>query len=76
MIHYTILPIESVMEGMEEVEKSTTFEVVMNGVTMQVRAVNPHQAMIVRLLSSNPQDFLNPQYSPGRMIEFQPTFQG
>ncbi|CAG7624052.1 YlzJ-like family protein [Paenibacillus allorhizosphaerae] len=76
MIHYSILPLEAVMENMEAVEQSKTVELVINGVTMQVQQVNPHQAMIVRLLSCNPQDFLNPQYAPGRMIEFQPVLQG
>ncbi|CAG7602372.1 hypothetical protein PAESOLCIP111_00502 [Paenibacillus solanacearum] len=76
MIHYSILPLEAVMDNMEAVEQSQTVEIAINGVTMQVQPMNGHQAMIVRLLSCNPQDFLNPQYAPGRMIEFQPVLQG
>ncbi|TVY10599.1 YlzJ-like family protein [Paenibacillus cremeus] len=72
MIHYSILPYETVMQGVEDVE--TPVEIVINGVTMQVQQINPHQATIVRLLSCNPQDYLNPQYAPGRLIEFQPVF--
>ncbi|KZE82228.1 hypothetical protein AV654_09265 [Paenibacillus elgii] len=71
MIHYSILPLETVYEGIEEM-KSSTVDIVMNGVRMQVEPVNAQQAKIVRLISCNPQDFLNPQYAPGRMIEFQP----
>ncbi|WP_426446991.1 YlzJ-like family protein [Paenibacillus sp. S-38] len=72
MTHYTILPMEAVMEGMES-EVQPPVEIVMNGVMMQVLPLNGQQATIVRLLSGNPQDYLNPQYSPGRLIEFQPV---
>ncbi|AEI44277.1 YlzJ-like family protein [Paenibacillus mucilaginosus] len=72
MSHYTILPIEAVMEGIES-EIQAPVEIVMNGVMMQVQPLNGQQATIVRLLSGNPQDYLNPQFSPGRLIEFQPV---
>ncbi|MCZ8519994.1 MULTISPECIES: YlzJ-like family protein [Paenibacillus] len=72
MTHYTILPLEAVMEGWGETEVQQPVEIVMNGVMMQVQPLNGQQASIVRLLSCNPQDYLNPQYAPGRLIEFQP----
>ncbi|MCR8630751.1 YlzJ-like family protein [Paenibacillus radicis (ex Xue et al. 2023)] len=72
MIHYTVLPMEVVMEGIEEMEV-TSVEIVMNGIMMQVQPLNSTQATIVRITSCNPQDYLNPQYSPGRIIEFQPV---
>ncbi|MBE1446463.1 YlzJ-like family protein [Paenibacillus sp. OAS669] len=71
MIHYTILPLDVVMEGIEELEDNS-MEIVLNGITMQVQPLNSNQATIVRLISGNPQDYLNPQYTPGRVIEFQP----
>ncbi|WP_028550484.1 YlzJ-like family protein [Paenibacillus sp. UNC451MF] len=71
MIQYTVMPLEVVMEGIEEME-SNQMEIVMNGITMQVQPLNSTQATIVRLISGNPQDFLNPQFTPGRVIEFQP----
>ncbi|WP_282941910.1 YlzJ-like family protein [Paenibacillus sp. RC67] len=73
MIHYTVMPLEVVMEGIEEMEANQV-EIVVNGVTMQVQPLNSNQATIVRLISGNPQDYLNPQYTPGRIIEFQPVF--
>lgn len=75
MIHYTVLPLEVVMEGIDQEEFPRPVEIVMNGVTMQVQLINAQQATIVRLISCNPQDYLNPQYAPGRMIEFQPVLQ-
>ncbi|MED4603308.1 YlzJ-like family protein [Paenibacillus validus] len=77
MTHYTILPMDKVMEGIDAMESATQLlEIVMNGVTMQVQPINQTQATIVRLISCNPQDFLNPQYTPGRLIEFKPVFPG
>lgn len=72
MIHYSVLPIEAVMQGSEGLDNADYMEITMNGVPMQVQRVNARQASIVRLLSCNPQDYLNPQYAPGRMIEFTP----
>jgi hypothetical protein len=72
MTHYTILPLEAVMDGIEEM-KSTSMEVMINGITMQVQPLNASQASIVRIISPNPQDYLNPLYSPGRVIEWRPV---
>ncbi|MFE5319540.1 YlzJ-like family protein [Paenibacillus sp. NPDC056579] len=72
MIQYTVMPLEVVMEGIENME-SNQMEIVVNGISMQVQPLNANQASIVRIISCNPQDFMNPQYSPGRVIEFQPT---
>ncbi|OXM84729.1 YlzJ-like family protein [Paenibacillus rigui] len=74
MIHYTVLPLDAVMDGIETMEAST-IEVTMNGITMQVQPMNATQASIVRILSPNPQDYLNPLYSPGRVIQFQLVLQ-
>ncbi|WP_281887547.1 YlzJ-like family protein [Paenibacillus sp. YYML68] len=74
MTHYTIMPLEAVFEGYDKLEEATpAMEVVINGVTMQVQPINTQQAAIVRLISCNAQDYLNPQYAPGRLIEFQPV---
>lgn len=72
MIHYTVLPLEMVMDGIDKME-SNQMEIVVNGISMQVQPLNATQATIVRIISCNPQDFMNPQYSPGRVIEFQPS---
>ncbi|PZE22395.1 YlzJ-like family protein [Paenibacillus xerothermodurans] len=71
MIH-TVLPLDVVLDGMDQMA-ATSVEVVINGVTMEVQPINARQATIVRLLSCNPQDFLNPAHSPGTIIQFQPV---
>ncbi|MNU10860.1 hypothetical protein D3C72_2582700 [compost metagenome] len=47
-------------------------EVSVNGINMQVEMVEGGQARVVRLLSCNANDYLNPAYSPGSLLEFQP----
>ncbi|MCZ8512308.1 YlzJ-like family protein [Paenibacillus filicis] len=76
MTHYTILPMDAVLEGLEEMDKTQTLEISVDGVTMQVQPLNQRQASIVRLISCNPQDFLNPRFAPGRLIEFEPVTKG
>jgi hypothetical protein len=71
MTLYTILPMEVVMSGVEKME-SCNVEISVNGVFIEVQPLNPTQAVIVRLRSGNSQDYLNPHYTPGRIIDFQP----
>lgn len=73
MIHYTPLPIESVFEGYDE-SQSALEEIVFQGVSMMVEPQeNGKQATIVRVISSNPQDYLNPDFAPGKVISFIPS---
>lgn len=72
MIHYTPLPLESVFEGWDQ-PRSAAKEVVIKGVTMLVEPVNESEARIVRVISSNPHDFLNPAIAPGKTISFFPS---
>lgn len=71
MTLYTIMPEDKVFEGYENFVPDY-LEVDINGVTMQVEMVGGSQARIVRLLSNNANDYLNPAYTPGRVLEFQP----
>jgi len=71
MTHYTVMPLDIVMDGIDKLE-SNQMEIVVGGIMMQVEPLNATQAKIVRIISCNPQDFMNPQLSPGRIVEFQP----
>jgi len=70
MILYTPMPLEAVLEGIENVDDLQ--EIQLNGITMQVKVMDTGKAQIVRLISPNPQDYLNPSYAPGNYIQFQP----
>jgi hypothetical protein len=69
MIIYTSMPLELVYEGYENFNPQYE-EIVHNGVSMVIEPSGAYQGKIVRLLSSNPQDFLNPSHSPGSVIHF------
>lgn len=73
MTLYSIIPEETVWEGRDSYEPSY-MEVQINGITMQVERLNAYQAKIVRIYSGNSYDYMNPAYSPGSILEFQPFF--
>lgn len=72
MIIYSCMPLEVILEGIEQMGDDLQ-EISMNGVTLQVQLLNGHQAQIVRLISPNPQDYLNASFAPGQIIQFQPV---
>lgn len=72
MIIYSVMPMERIMENMEET-KYNYLEMEIDGVQMVVEQIpNTSEAKIVRLMSPNPQHYLNPQYMPGQKIFFRP----
>lgn len=72
MIMYTSMPLEWVFEGYDQFNPTYT-EIVYDGVQMLIEPTGSFQGKIVRLLSCNPQDYLNPNYSPGTIIHFRST---
>ncbi|OEH85968.1 hypothetical protein BHU72_03660 [Desulfuribacillus stibiiarsenatis] len=69
---YTPLPIESVLQSSEEVQP-TYIEIEYEGRLVQLETIDNYQAKIVRLVSSNPNDYLNNTYMPGKIIYFRPN---
>lgn len=72
MIIYSAMPIEQILEGIDTY-RPMYHEVQMDGVTMLVEQTEGMEGKIVRLLSPNPQDYLNPRYAPGTKIMFRPV---
>ena len=66
MILYTVIPIETVLEGLSE-ERSFV-DVQIGNVTLVIEPISLDEAIIVRMISTNPYDYLNPSFSPGRSI--------
>jgi hypothetical protein len=64
---------EIIFAGMEQ-QTYEYIEVEVGGISMQVERVGLNQAKIIRLLSCQPNDYLNPAYLPGTMISYQPGF--
>jgi hypothetical protein len=74
MILYTIMPDELIYETPQE-EYSKQSVVNYDGVSMVVEQVSNSQCRIVRLLTTDPQAYLNDVYRPGTTFELKPTLQ-
>ncbi|NQX65823.1 YlzJ-like family protein [Paenibacillus alba] len=72
MIHYSVVPMEVIFDGMESYAPKY-LEVEQGGISMQIEPIDGFQARIVRLYSCNPQDYLNNQYAPGTIISYSPV---
>ncbi|WCK52803.1 YlzJ-like family protein [Aneurinibacillus sp. Ricciae_BoGa-3] len=75
MIIYSAMPLELIFQN-EDSHSYDCQEVQINGLTMVVQPVGINEAKIVRLISPNPQDYLNPTYAPGQKIYFRPKLDG
>lgn len=71
MILHTIVPLDIVLQGIEDYQPSYS-EVEIAGVKMLVEQTGLDQGRIVRILSTNPEDYLNSSLQPGRIIKFIP----
>ncbi|HHY44100.1 MAG TPA: hypothetical protein GX512_00105 [Firmicutes bacterium] len=68
MVIYTVLPPDEVMSTGEG-EPPHYFTIDMDGRTFVMELADGH-ARIVRLLSTNPNDYLNPEWQPGKQVGF------
>jgi len=62
------MPIELVIDGIDR--KYEFKEIEVDGVKLIVEPVSVNQGKIIRLISTDPQVFLNPKFSPGNIITF------
>lgn len=74
MIIYSTVPMEVIFQNFEQMEKQELKELSYGAMTMLVEPTGPYEGKIVRLISPNPQDYLNPQYMPGQKINFKPDW--
>ena len=62
------MPLEIVLKGIDK--KSNYKEINFQNFKLVVEPLDVNKGKIVQLLSSDPQDFLNPSLSPGNTITF------
>lgn len=74
MILWTIWPPELVMAPQEEVPVYE--EISLQGVRLQVMRRGPHEAVVVRLLTTDPAAYLNTALQPGTVIAWRPALSG
>lgn len=63
---YTIIPYEEVFDEGDQILSSR--EISVGGIFMQVQPGDNNSGQIARIISTDPQDYLNPNYQPGTMI--------
>jgi hypothetical protein len=71
---YTIIPLEYIFEEEEpeddESKKKSQedFEIKKEGVCLMVQSLSSGQYKVTRIISTNPSDYLRPEWQPGVMI--------
>lgn len=66
---YTIVPEDQLLEGWEDAVP-VSFDVPFHSGLMEVEPIDMFSGKIVRIISSNPQDYLDPQYQPGSLFNW------
>lgn len=66
-ILWSVMPMELVMEGMAPAFPPRA-EMQLDGRVLEVEPGNDGTALLVRLVSTNPQDYLDPRFQPGARI--------
>lgn len=69
MILYTPVQLELVLEGFDKTNYSGYEEINFKGVPMVVESTGFGRKRIVKLLSTDPFDYLKPEMTPGSIIE-------
>jgi len=70
MVLWTVIPIEMVMA--DPYQQPVFEDIEYAGVTVTVEKLGPVQSRIVRLISTDPQDFLREDIQPGMILTYQP----
>lgn len=71
MVLWTVMPMELVFPV--EVSTMNYEQIEFSGVAMQVERLSSTQCRIVRILSTNPSDYLRNDVQPGTMLHYQPV---
>lgn len=73
MIIYTPLPMEIVLEETQSAPAPRFKKAFVGGIPVVVEETAPGRGRLVRLLSTDPFDYLNPALTPGREVSFPET---
>ncbi|MEC0240470.1 YlzJ-like family protein [Paenibacillus dokdonensis] len=71
MTLHTVMPLEAVWEKQGEADPSA--EVRIQGMLMEVRPLDFNRVQIIRLLDGPLDNYLNPAYAPGQIIQYIPA---
>lgn len=65
---WTVMPLEIVLEGSDSFVPKYN-EITWKESTLVVEPLEMSTARVIRIISTNPQDFMNPQVQPGNIIK-------
>ncbi|GAX90588.1 hypothetical protein EFBL_2215 [Effusibacillus lacus] len=72
MLYWAAIPLESVFEGFDSMT-CNWIETEYQGIRMFVEPCGQGFGRVVRLLSANPYDYLNPHLAPGSIVPLTAT---
>lgn len=68
MILYTPMQLELVFEGLEEMKHPAAREIDIDGSRVMVEDIGQGKGRVIRLISTNPRDFLKSELAPGSIL--------
>lgn len=68
MLVYSVMPPQWTLEGFGENYKR--IQETIDGVTVELEPAGENAVRIARVISTNPQDYLNPNLQPGRLLSY------
>ena len=74
-MYYTIVPLELIFEeeepedDEEKKRKDDDIEIKREGISLMVQSLPNGQYIIKRIISTNPQHYLKPEWQPGAIME-------
>ncbi len=74
MILYTVVPQEAIFTSEDDEKTSGDMVVAINNLQLVVRP-QEDKWEVIRLISSDPNDYLNDQYRPGQLLSLKPSIQ-
>lgn len=69
MILYTPMQLELVLEGLEDMKHAPTRKAYIDGIPVLIQEVGLREGRVVRVLSTDPRDFLRPEIYPGAVVK-------
>ncbi|MGI5876554.1 MAG: YlzJ-like family protein [Dethiobacteria bacterium] len=69
MILYTTMPLEEILRDSQEEKAANYLQIPFSGGLIEVQLSSALTAKVVRLLSNNIYDYLNPKLQPGAEIQ-------
>ena len=75
MLLWTIVPLEQIFNNVPDTAQLVNLfeDIEFRGVKLEVQEISPSEKRIVRIISSNPKDFLRPEIQPGMVLSYKLT---